>query len=91
MMQKSVNNDNLWFRGRAGISRRLNSFFGRLRALYFSLNGVTIGRHCIFQKKVDFLYGWRTKFGVGCIIDSYAQFKCPTRTGKYNKFNGPGC
>jgi acetyltransferase-like isoleucine patch superfamily enzyme len=51
---------------------------GRLRACRHRLSGVAIGRGCSIGRYVDFVYGWRTCLGDGCIIDDFVQFKCPT-------------
>ena len=72
---------------RLGIQRRLRVFFERLRACRHRLSGVSIGKRCSFQQGVDFLYGWRVSFGSDCIVDAFAQFKCPTSVDAGTRYN----
>lgn len=37
-----------------------------------------VGERCTFQFRVEFIHRWRVRFGKECIVDAYAQFKCPT-------------
>jgi len=46
-----------------------------------------IGIGCTFEHRVSFLYGWRTRFGNNCIVDAYAQFKCPTSFEQTKRHN----
>ena len=63
---------------RQGIMCRKNGISGWWRAKFHRLSGVAMGKGCIVEKGVDFIYGWRTRIGRSCQIDAYAQFKCPT-------------
>jgi acetyltransferase-like isoleucine patch superfamily enzyme len=47
-------------------------------AARYRLSGAQIGDGCSFEPGVKFQYGWRTSFGTNCIVDAYANFKCPT-------------
>lgn len=60
---------------------------GRWRSAIQRLSGVSVGLHCSFGRGVDFVYGWRARFGRECVVDAYAQFKCPTRNNPAEKFN----
>ncbi|WP_284694537.1 acyltransferase [Geomonas sp. Red32] len=72
---------------RQGIQRRTRVFFERLRAIRHRLGGVDMGSGCCIQKGVEFLYGWRVRMGDGCIVDGYAQFKCPTSNAPGRRYN----
>jgi acetyltransferase-like isoleucine patch superfamily enzyme len=74
-------------RMREGVLRRLSVFFEVLRAKRHRLSGVVLGKGCRFQKGVDFLYGWRVRFGSDCLVDAFAQFKCPTSADPQARFN----
>lgn len=76
-----------WHRIRQGIERRLHVASGRVRVLKHKLSGATIGKGCRFESDVTFLYAWRTRFGKGCIVDAFAQFKCPTSTDPKIPYN----
>jgi acetyltransferase-like isoleucine patch superfamily enzyme len=55
--------------------------------LRYKVSGVVIGEKCTFQKGVTFVYGWRTRFGKGCMVDAYVQFKCPTTADPHIRYN----
>jgi acetyltransferase-like isoleucine patch superfamily enzyme len=70
-----------------GMARRLRVLLGRLRALRHRLCFVKIGRSCSFGSGVAFIYGWKTRFGNNCIVDSLAEFKCPTSQNVNQQYN----
>lgn len=67
-----------FYRVWAGADRRLRTVLRRILATRHRLSGAKIGCGCSFEAGVAFQYGWRTSFGNNCIVDAYAQFKCPT-------------
>lgn len=76
-----------WVRIRKGLSWRFRVISGRVRALLHDVSGVKVGEKCTFQQRVEFIYGWRVRFGNDCIVDAYAQFKCPTTFDPSRQFN----
>lgn len=60
---------------------------GRLRALLHNMAGVKVGRKCTFQHRVEFIHGWQVRFGKECIVDAYAEFKCPTTVDPSVNYN----
>lgn len=87
MMGKKSSISYQYDRIRQGLERRYRVGFGKLRVLRHRLSGVEIGKDCIFENDVTFVYGWRTRIGNECIIDAFAQFKCPTSSNPDNLFN----
>lgn len=72
---------------RQGTIWRLRVLSGRLRAAIQRLYGVSIGPYCSFGRGVDFVYGWRARFGRECVVDAYTQFKCPTKSNSVKEYN----
>lgn len=71
----------------AAIDRRLRITARRVRAMRYRLSGAHIGRGCTFGHGVSFQFGWRTRVGNDCIVDAYAQFKCPTAVNPVYPYN----
>lgn len=59
----------------------------RGRAVRYRMSGARIGRGCTFEPGIAFQYGWRTRFGNDCIVDAYAQLKCPTAVNPVVRYN----
>lgn len=71
----------------AGLDRRVRVITRRVLTARYRLAGAQIGRGCSFDFGVAFQYGWRTRFGDDCIVDAYAQFKCPTVMNPTQRYN----
>lgn len=76
-----------YIRIKQGLSRRLRVVACRTRAYKYKFYGINMGDRCLFGKGIDFLNGCNTSFGNECIIDSYAQFKCPTSANQNSQYN----
>jgi len=77
----------LWYQIRQGVEWRLRFASERLRVFRYKISGVVIGEKSTFQKGITFIYGWRTRFGKECVVDAYAQFKCPTSVDSGIQYN----
>ena len=72
---------------RMSLARRFRVMRGRLRSKIARLAGVCVGDNCLFARDVEFLNGNYSRIGNNCIVDAYAQFKCPTAADHSSQYN----